>query len=110
MHSFAPLIVLTMLALGLGVATVVPRSWYINIPLKPPHVQLTTEYFLSAEERNAVLSQRTQAVANGDLAAQARAHSQLAGDAFARAGFVTDYWLNHRDQKSGLFPTRLAAG
>lgn len=110
MHSFAPLPVLILLVIGIGLATAVPRSWYINIPQNPPHVQLTTEFFLSADDRSSVLSERAQAVQQADRIALSRAHAKLAGDAFARAGFVTDYWLNHRDTKSGLFPTRLAPG
>ena len=57
--------------------------------------------------RRALLAERAQLRAAGDMAGVARLNSVLASEAFERAASVTTRWLDRRDAPTGLFPHTL---
>jgi hypothetical protein len=57
--------------------------------------------------RRALLAERAQLRAAGDLDGVARLNSVLASEAFERAARLTTRWLDRRDQPTGLFPHTL---
>lgn len=60
--------------------------------------------------RRALLAERAQLRAAGDMRGVARLNSVLASEAFERAAILTAYWLDRRDKPTGLFPHTLKPG
>ena len=60
--------------------------------------------------RRALLAERAQLRAAGDMQGVARLNSVLAAEAFERSALLTAYWLDRRDRQTGLFPHSLKAG
>lgn len=60
--------------------------------------------------RRALLAERAQLRAAGDMQGVARLNSVLASEAFERSAILTAYWLDRRDRATGLFPHSLKPG
>jgi hypothetical protein len=60
--------------------------------------------------RRALLAERAQLRAAGDMQGVARLNSVLASEAFERSAVLTAYWLDRRDRDTGLFPHSLKPG